>query len=44
MYILGISGNFYRASEDPAAVLLKNGEIIAAAEEERFIRVKHAVS
>jgi carbamoyltransferase len=44
MYILGISGNFYRASADPAAVLLKNGEIIAAAEEERFIRVKHAPS
>ena len=37
MYILGISGNFYRASADPAAVLLKNGEIIAAAEEERLI-------
>jgi carbamoyltransferase len=44
MYILGISGNFYRASADPAAVLLRDGEIVAAAEEERFSRVKHAPS
>jgi carbamoyltransferase len=44
MYILGISGNFYRAAADPAAVILKDGELLAAAEEERFIRVKHAPS
>jgi carbamoyltransferase len=44
MYILGISGNFYRAAADPAAVILKDGELVAAAEEERFIRVKHAPS
>lgn len=37
MYILGISA-FYH---DSAACLLKNGEIIAAAQEERFTRVKH---
>lgn len=37
MYILGISA-FYH---DSAAVLIKNGEIIAAVEEERFSRIKH---
>lgn len=37
MYILGISA-FYH---DSAAVLLKDGEIIAAAHEERFTRIKH---
>ncbi|MFC1571222.1 carbamoyltransferase [Candidatus Margulisiibacteriota bacterium] len=37
MYILGISG-FYH---DSAACLIKDGEIIAAAEEERFNRKKH---
>lgn len=35
-YILGLSA-FYH---DSAACLLKDGEIIAAAEEERFSRVK----
>ena len=35
--ILGISA-FYN---DSAACLLKNGEIIAAAQEERFTRKKH---
>ncbi len=44
MDILGISGNFYRGSADAAAVLLRDGEVIAAAEEERFVRVKHAPS
>jgi carbamoyltransferase len=43
-YILGISGNFYRGSADGAAVLLRDGQLVAAAEEERFIRVKHAPS
>lgn len=43
-YIMGISGNFYRGSADAAAALLKDGELIAAAEEERFIGVKHAPS
>jgi len=37
MYILGISA-FYH---DSAACLLKDGEIVAAAQEERFTRVKH---
>ena len=37
MYILGISA-FYH---DSAACILKNGEIIAAAQEERFTRKKH---
>lgn len=37
MYILGISA-FYH---DSAAALLKDGEIIAAAHEERFTRIKH---
>lgn len=37
MYILGISAYYH----DSAAVLLKDGEIISAAEEERFTRIKH---
>ncbi len=37
MYILGVSA-FYH---DSAACLLRNGEIIAAAQEERFTRKKH---
>lgn len=37
MYILGI--NAYHA--DSSAAILKNGELIAAIEEERFTRVKH---
>ena len=37
MYILGISAYYH----DSAAALLKDGQIIAAAQEERFTRVKH---
>lgn len=37
MYILGISA-FYH---DSAAALIKDGEILAAAQEERFSRIKH---
>ena len=37
MNILGISAYYH----DSAACLLKNGEIIAAAQEERFTRKKH---
>lgn len=37
MYILGISA-FYH---DSAAALLKDGQIVAAAQEERFSRIKH---
>ncbi|MFA5260332.1 MAG: carbamoyltransferase N-terminal domain-containing protein, partial [Candidatus Omnitrophota bacterium] len=40
MLILGISA-FYH---DSAACLVKNGEIIAAAQEERFTRKKHDFS
>ena len=37
MYILGISAYYH----DSAAAILYNGEIIAAAQEERFTRIKH---
>lgn len=37
MYILGISAYYH----DSAACLLKDGQIIAAAQEERFTRIKH---
>ncbi len=37
LYILGISAYYH----DSAACLLRNGEIIAAAQEERFTRIKH---
>ena len=37
MYILGISAYYH----DSAACLVKEGEIIAAAQEERFTRIKH---
>lgn len=44
IYILGINpGIPYFSSHDPSACLIHNGKIIAAAEEERFIRIKHAV-
>ncbi len=39
MIILGISG---AVSHDPSAALFVDGELVAAAEEERFIRDKHA--
>lgn len=37
MYILGISALYH----DSAAALIRDGEIIAAAQEERFTRIKH---
>ena len=37
MYILGISAYYH----DSAAALIKDGEVIAAAQEERFTRKKH---
>ncbi len=46
VYVLGVSGKNSAASSDahhPAAALLKDGEIVALAEEERFIRVKYAL-
>jgi len=39
MIVLGISGTVFH---DASAALLVDGEIVAAAEEERFIREKHA--
>lgn len=42
MNILGICGGIRLGNWDAAAALLKDGEIVAAAEEERFTRVKHA--
>ncbi len=40
MYILGISCYFH----DSAAVLILDGEVVAAAQEERFTRIKHDFS
>ena len=37
MYVLGISCFFH----DAAACLVRDGALIAAAEEERFTRIKH---
>lgn len=42
MYLLGISGGILAGNQDGAAALIKDGEVIAAAEEERFLMVKHA--
>lgn len=39
MIILGLSGAL---NHDPSAAILVDGEVVAAAEEERFIRDKHA--
>lgn len=41
MIILGING-WYTRSHDPSAGLIKDGKILAMAEEERFIRKKYA--
>ena len=40
MYVLGISCYYH----DSSAALLKDGEIICAAQEERFTRKKHDTS
>jgi carbamoyltransferase len=37
MYTLGINAAYH----DPAACLVRDGEVVAAAEEERFTRIKH---
>lgn len=42
MYILGVTGYANSGSHDAAAALLLDGQIIAACEEERFTRKKHA--
>lgn len=43
MYVLGIHGSFARTDHDSSAALVRDTEIVAAAEEERFTRHKHAV-
>jgi carbamoyltransferase len=42
MNILGICGGIRLGNWDSAAALVRDGEVVAAAEEERFTRVKHA--
>ena len=42
MYILGISGGVLAGNQDASAALLQNGRIVAAAEEERLLGIKHA--
>lgn len=44
MTILGFSGNFYRGTHDASCVVLKNGKVVSYVEEERFLRIKHAVA
>jgi carbamoyltransferase len=42
MYVLGISSGLKAGHHDGGAVLMRDGEIVAAAEEERFTLAKHA--
>jgi carbamoyltransferase len=42
MYVIGISSGIKHGHHDGGAVLLRDGELIAAAEEERFTLSKHA--
>lgn len=42
IYVLGINGGLRLGYQDVSAVLLKDGEILAAIEEERIVREKHA--
>jgi carbamoyltransferase len=42
MYVIGISSGIKHGHHDGAAVLLQDGRLIAAAEEERFTLAKHA--
>tara|TARA_B100000674_G_C37904798_1_gene945565 strand:+ start:97 stop:1722 length:1626 start_codon:yes stop_codon:yes gene_type:complete len=44
MNVLGISGNVNTGAQDSAAVIMKNGKLLFAQEEERFTRLKHSVS
>lgn len=47
VYVLGVSGKSDAAhagdAHHPAAALIKDGEIVALAGEERFVRVKYAI-
>lgn len=42
MLVLGINGGFGGGHQDVSAVLLENGELLAAVEEERLNRIKHS--
>ena len=42
MYILGINGGFRPGYQDVSAVLLKDGVVLAAVEEERLSRIKYS--
>ena len=42
MYILGINGGLRLGYQDVSAVLMKDGQIVGAVEEERIAREKHA--
>ena len=42
MYILGINGGVRSGNQDASACLLRDGKLVAAAEEERFLRIKFA--
>ena len=42
MYVIGISSGIKHGHHDGGAVLLRDGQLIAAAEEERFTLAKHA--
>jgi carbamoyltransferase len=42
MYILGINGSVRSSNQDASACLLSDGKIVAAAEEERFLKLKFA--
>jgi carbamoyltransferase len=42
MYTLGIVGGPRIGYQDPAATLVRGGEVVAAVEEERLVRQKHA--
>ena len=42
MYIIGINGGLRLGYQDTSAVLIKDGEVISAIEEERLNRIKHA--
>src|ERR1700686_593519 len=41
--VLGISGGVRHGAQDGAAALLRDGQLVAAIEEERLLGMKHAV-
>ena len=42
MLVLGINGGFRPGYQDTSAVLIKDGKVVCAVEEERFTRIKHS--